>query len=42
MTYEELIEVFHLFRTEKRTRTELVAAIALWQRTEGGKAWRML
>ena len=32
MKYAELIEAMHKFRTEKITRNEMVAAIALWQR----------
>ena len=32
MKYAELIEVMHKFRAGRITRTEMVAAIALWQR----------
>lgn len=32
MKYAELIEVMHDFRAGRVTRSEMVAAIALWQR----------
>lgn len=34
MTYAELIEVFHQYRTNKRSRGELEMAIALWQESQ--------
>jgi hypothetical protein len=32
MTYANLIEYMHQFRTNQITRAEMVAAFALWQR----------
>lgn len=40
MNYSELIEVMHQFRAGTLTRSEMVAALALWQRpVEVARAW---